>query len=134
MVDSPNHLVKWVRAGHDAALLYDPANDAFENLYGEGLALGWDENYQYEENQRAGLAKEQIIFMGTDGIWETFNITGQPFGKEPIKDIMRRNAAASADTIMNEILVALANHRKGREPEDDITLIVIKIAEDDGNK
>ncbi len=133
LVDSSNHLVKWVRAGHDAALLYDPATDAFENLYGEGLALGWDENYQYDENQRTGLAKGQVIFIGTDGIWETFNLNGKAFGKKPIKDMIRRNAAASADTIMNEILAALTNHRQGQEPEDDVTLIVIKMIEDADN-
>jgi serine phosphatase RsbU (regulator of sigma subunit) len=133
MVDSPNQMVKWVRAGHDAALLYDPVNDAFENLYGEGLALGWDENYQYEENQRTGLTEGQILFMGTDGIWETFNSAGKPFGKEPIKDVIRQIATASADDIMNQILEALATYRQGREPEDDVTLIVIKMVEDADN-
>jgi hypothetical protein len=130
MVDVQNRMVKWVRAGHDAALLFDPQSDSFEELYGSGLAMGWDEDYPYEENQRSGLTKGQIIFMGTDGIWETFNLSGNAFGKEPIKDIIRRNAAASADTIMNEILAALADHRQDQEPEDDVTLIVIKMIED----
>jgi len=129
MVDSQNHMVKWVRAGHDAALLFDPDSDSFEELYGSGLAMGWDEDYQYEENQRNGLTKGQIIFIGTDGIWETFNLNSEPFGKEPIKDIIRRSAAASADDIMKKILEALANHRQGREPEDDVTLIVIKMVD-----
>ena len=127
MLDTQNQLAKWVRAGHDAALLYDPVSDRFEELYGSGLALGWDETYPYEENERTGLARGQIIFMGTDGVWETFNATGEPFGKEPIKDIIRRHASACADDIMNKILDALASYRQGQEPEDDITLIVIKM-------
>ncbi|MGD9218303.1 MAG: PP2C family protein-serine/threonine phosphatase [Desulfobacterales bacterium] len=130
MVDAQNRMVKWVRAGHDAALLFDPESDSFEELYGSGLAMGWDEDYRYEENLRKGLTKGQVIFIGTDGIWETFNPTGNAFGKEPIKDIIRRNAAASANTIMNEILVALADHRQEQEPEDDVTLIVIKVIKD----
>ncbi|MGD1985834.1 MAG: PP2C family protein-serine/threonine phosphatase [Desulfobacterales bacterium] len=130
MVDAQNRMVKWVRAGHDAALLFDPESDSFEELYGSGLAMGWDEDYRYEENLRKGLTKGQVIFIGTDGIWETFNPTGNAFGKKPIKDIIRRNAAASANTIMNEILVALADHRQEQEPEDDVTLIVIKVIED----
>ncbi len=129
MVDPLNHRLQWVRAGHDAALLYDPKSDSFEELYGSGLALGWDENYQYEENERTGLAKGQVIFLGTDGIWETFNLTGELFGKEPLKDIIRRNAAASADDIMNEILTALERYRQGKEPEDDVTLVVIKLVD-----
>jgi sigma-B regulation protein RsbU (phosphoserine phosphatase) len=129
-IDPQNHRLKWVRAGHDAALLYDPASDGFEDLYGSGLALGWDETYQYEENEYADLSAGQIIFLGTDGIWETFDMAGNPFGKEPLKDIIRHNAEASAAEIMNEILAALTRFRQGEEPEDDVTLVVIKIVED----
>ena len=129
-VDRQHHQVKWVRAGHDAALLYDPKGDCFEDLYGSGLALGWDPNYQYQENVRTGLAKDQVIFIGTDGIWESFNLKGEPFGKDPIKEIIRHNAAASADQIMQAILNALEDFRRGLEPEDDVTLVVIKVVED----
>ena len=127
MIDSQNHLVKWVRAGHDPALLYDPASDRFEELCGSGLALGWDENYPYEENQRTDLARGQIIFMGTDGVWETFDSNNKPFGKNALKDIIRRHAAANAAEIINQILEALANHRQGQEAEDDVTMVVIKM-------
>jgi serine phosphatase RsbU (regulator of sigma subunit) len=130
MVDPLKQLLKWVRAGHDATLLYDPTNDSFENLYGSGLALGLDENYQYEENEWKGLATGQIIYIGTDGIWETFNPEGKLFGKAPIKEIIRQNAAASADEILNAILTALTRFRQGLEPEDDVTLVVVKIMDD----
>jgi serine phosphatase RsbU (regulator of sigma subunit) len=128
-VDSLDRRLKWVRAGHDAALLYDPVSDRFEELYGSGLAMGWDENYQYEENEQIGLIEGQIIFMGTDGIWETFDSAGKPFGKEPIKDIIRHNAAAAADAILNETLASLARFRQGEEPEDDVTMVVIKLVD-----
>lgn len=130
MVDPVKQLLKWVRAGHDAALLYDPANDRFENLYGSGLALGLDENYPYQENEWKGLAKGQIIYIGTDGAWEAVNSEGTLFGKEPIKEIIRQNAAASANEILNAILTALNRFRQGLESEDDVTLVVIKITDD----
>lgn len=133
IVDPLKQLLKWVRAGHDAALLYDPANDRFENLYGSGLALGLDENYPYEENEWKGLATGQIIYIGTDGIWEAINSEGKRFGKTPIKEIIRQNAAASADEILNAILTALNRFRQGLELEDDVTLVVIKITEDAGS-
>ena len=130
MVDPLKQLLKWVRAGHDAALLYDPADDRFEELYGSGLALGLDETYQYEENEWKGLAKGQIIYIGTDGIWEAVNPEGKRFGKAPIKEIIRQNAAASADEILNAILTALTRFRQGLELEDDVTLVVVKVTDD----
>ena len=130
MIDPANHFLKWVRAGHDAALLYDPDSRDFEELYGSGLAMGLDEAYLYQENQRTDLRKGQIIFLGTDGIWETFDSTHTPFGKESLKGIIRENAAAGANEILNHILHALDQFRQGQEPEDDVTLVVIKIVED----
>jgi hypothetical protein len=53
--------------------------------------------------------------------------------KAPIKEIIRQNAAASADEILNGILTALNRFRQGLEPEDDVTLVVIKVTDDAGS-
>jgi sigma-B regulation protein RsbU (phosphoserine phosphatase) len=34
--------IRWVRAGHDPALAYDPATDTFDELKGQGVPLGFD--------------------------------------------------------------------------------------------
>ena len=83
-VDPANKSLSWVRAGHDAALVYNPSTDGFEELFGPGMALGLDENYRYEENERAILAKGELIFLGTDGIWETRNPDGRLYGKQAL--------------------------------------------------
>jgi sigma-B regulation protein RsbU (phosphoserine phosphatase) len=38
--------VRWVRAGHDPALVYDPSTNAFDELKGQGLALGMDDTFE----------------------------------------------------------------------------------------
>ena len=40
--------IQWVRAGHDPALLYDPSTDVFDELKGQGLALGLDISFEYD--------------------------------------------------------------------------------------
>jgi serine phosphatase RsbU (regulator of sigma subunit) len=129
-IDPTNKSLSWVRAGHDAALLYNPMSNNFEELYGSGIALGLDANRQYAENKKIDLSKGQIIFIGTDGIWETINSQGELFGKEPVKEIIRLNAASSAIDIMHKIQVALSRFRQGLEPEDDVTMVVVKITDD----
>ena len=47
-----------------------------------------------------------------------------------IKKQLVLNSTFQSDEIMNEILTALRRFREGKEPEDDVTLVVIKIAED----
>jgi hypothetical protein len=129
-VDPPKKCLSWVRAGHDAALVYNPSTDGFKELLGPGMALGLDKNYQYEENEPADLVLGEIIFLGTDGIWETRNAAGKLFGKQAVQDVIRGNATASAGEILDKIMSALNLFRGGLEAEDDVTIVVVKIEED----
>jgi sigma-B regulation protein RsbU (phosphoserine phosphatase) len=56
LIDTSRERLQWVRAGHDAAILYDPATDQFEELGGEGIALGINQDWQYQAYERGGLA------------------------------------------------------------------------------
>ncbi len=132
-VDPANQYLQWVRAGHDPGIFYDPASDTIEDLKGKGIALGVDENWQYEMNERIGLAKGQIIVLSTDGVWEAHNRTGEIFGKARLYEIIRQNAMETAEEIIEAVVVTLDQFQKDSAIEDDITLVVIKIAEDFGN-
>ncbi|NIP24475.1 MAG: SpoIIE family protein phosphatase, partial [candidate division Zixibacteria bacterium] len=56
--------VRWVRAGHDPALVYDPSTDVFDELKGQGLALGLDNTFEYECFHRR-IEPGQVIVIGT---------------------------------------------------------------------
>lgn len=127
-IDTDNGHVRWVRAGHDPAILYDPVQDKFEELKGVGVALGLDEKFAYEENLKTELTSGQIIAIGTDGIWESFNRDGEMYGKERFHSIIRKNAnAEEANDILNAIYNDLDSFTSGLKPDDDITLVVIRI-------
>jgi sigma-B regulation protein RsbU (phosphoserine phosphatase) len=126
-VDPAKNLLKWVRAGHDPALIYDPAGDKFEELKGAGVALGVDADFNYAENHKTGISEGQIIAVGTDGIWEAINRQGDMFGKDRFRDIIRRHARSGAGDILNAVYGELNQYTEGQKFEDDITLVVIKI-------
>jgi sigma-B regulation protein RsbU (phosphoserine phosphatase) len=105
---------------------YDP-DKARHYLKGPGLALGVDADWQYEEQQKTGLKKGPIIVIGTDGIWEAHNSEGDTFGKESLLEIIRRHASVSAQEIVSAIINAVNRFRKDVIPEDDVTLVVIKV-------
>jgi PAS domain S-box-containing protein len=126
-IDPANDSIKWVRAGHDPAFFYDPIKDEFEELKGTGIALGVSNEFKYEENVKTGLKEGQIIAIGTDGIWEAFDKNGKMFGKDRFRDLIRQNAQANADDILNAVYGELSQFTKGRKSEDDITLVVIKV-------
>ncbi|MGB9438142.1 MAG: SpoIIE family protein phosphatase [Desulfobacterales bacterium] len=118
--------VRWVRAGHDPALIYDPATDAFEELKGRGLALGLDDAFEYDAFHRR-IEPGQVIMIGTDGIWEMHNKAGEMFGKEALMQIIRNNQTVSARQIVDTVTEALERFRGDEAPEDDITMVVIKV-------
>jgi len=118
--------VCWVRAGHDPALLYDSDTDQFDELKGHGLALGVDYTFEYDEFNCI-LAPGQIVLIGTDGIWEMHNEAGEMFGKDRVKEIIRNNISATAKEIIAAITDALNKFRGSKQPEDDITMVVIKV-------
>ncbi len=125
-VDPSNHLLQWVRAGHDPGIIYDPVADKFESLKGKGIALGVDKDWQYETNKRAGIIKGQIIVLSTDGIWEAHDRAGDMFGKDRFYNIIRQNSAKSADEILQTLMEALNQFQKNSAREDDMTLVILK--------
>ena len=126
-IDMKKQSIRWVRAGHEPAIFYDPASDTFDELKGSGMALGVDDSWQYVEKQKSGLTRGQIIVFGTDGIWEAHNPAGQLFGKESLFNIIRDCAAKSAREIVAAIIDSLNHFRQGVIPEDDMTLVVVKV-------
>lgn len=128
LVMNPSEMeLEWVRAGHDPALLYDPGTDSFEEMGGSGMALGVDGKCSFTCNRRTAISGDQVILLGTDGLWEATDSNGEMLGKQPILDTIRKNWALSANEILEAILTTLDRFQAGAAREDDVTLVIIKV-------
>jgi phosphoserine phosphatase RsbU/P len=126
-VDSTRRSLRWVRAGHDPAVFFDPVTGTFEELSGKGFPLGLEEDVVFEEKEKRELQRGQIVFVGTDGIWETIGAQGRMFGKERLHDIIRCHHGLSARQIVQTVIAELQEFRQELKPADDITMVVVKI-------
>jgi sigma-B regulation protein RsbU (phosphoserine phosphatase) len=126
-IDRLNRRLSWVRAGHDPAIFYDSRTDTIEELRGSGMVMGIDGDHAYEQYVKEDLAVGQIILMGTDGIWEAQNARGEMFGKETLYRIVKQYSDADAKGLLTACLYALDKFRDGVKPEDDVTLVVVKV-------
>ncbi|MDJ0622428.1 MAG: SpoIIE family protein phosphatase [Desulfocapsaceae bacterium] len=126
-IDAEQKQFFWTRAGHDPAILYDPKQEEFMDLKGKGLALGVFAEYQYEQNVCA-LSEGQIVCIATDGIWEITNPSGEMFGKDRIKEIIQENCQLTASQLLSEIMKQVKTFCSAEKPDDDITLVLIKVA------
>ena len=126
LIDSDNREVQWVRAGHEPAVVYDSSTDSFSELYGDGIALGVDETWSFQENRQELWSDSRIVLIGTDGIWEAENPQGEGFGKKRLREIIRKHKHQTSQEIVHATTEALAKHRQTAPQQDDITMVVIK--------
>jgi serine phosphatase RsbU (regulator of sigma subunit) len=127
VIDSKTGTMRWVSAGHDPVLVYDLADGSFTEV-GEGdLPLGVMDDTEYREQTSAPLKPGQILFIGTDGVWEMPNSAGEQFGKPRVRDAIQSAAAGTASDIVTAILDGLAAFRGDCAPVDDVTFVVVKV-------
>jgi len=126
VIDPDKKELSWVRAGHDPAIVYDPLSDGFEQLNGDGMALGIDRRFAFEAYRRSNLAAGQVIAIGTDGIWEAENAEGERFGRDRLRQIIRQHNKLSSREILKAVTDVLAAFRGKSPQDDDVTLVVVK--------
>ncbi|HSO63120.1 MAG TPA: SpoIIE family protein phosphatase [Desulfobacterales bacterium] len=126
-LDRQDRSIRWARAGHDPALVYDPRSGDFDELGGQGgLPLGVFGEARYEEYHRE-LSTGQLLVIGTDGIWEARNGEGRMFGKLLLQQMIRANAVRPAAEIVEKVLEALKQFLFPLDLQDDATLVVVKV-------
>jgi serine phosphatase RsbU (regulator of sigma subunit) len=125
VVEAQTGQITWVRAGHDPALLYSPDEDCFEKLEGQGLPLGVEESWQYQDYSRT-VRPGKILVLTTDGVMEAHNKKGEMFGRNRLKEIIRQYANLGAEGIRLALIDAVTTFRGEAHQEDDITLVVLK--------
>jgi sigma-B regulation protein RsbU (phosphoserine phosphatase) len=127
-IDPAARTLRWVRAGHEPALMYDPVATGFRELDGDGMALGVEEDLAYQDYTLTGWAAGAVIVIGTDGITETRGPTGELFGAARVREIVRANAHLPADGIQAAVIRAVQAFRGDAPQDDDLTLVVLKLA------
>jgi serine phosphatase RsbU (regulator of sigma subunit) len=129
VIDARTRSMRWVSAGHDPVIVYDPATSAFSEV-GEGdLPLGVMDDTEYRE-QTSALQPAQVLFIGTDGVWELPDANGNQFGKDRLRDVIREAAGRTADEIGAALRERLSTFRGDAKSVDDVTFVVVKVLSD----
>ena len=126
MMDVQQRIYRWASAGHDAPIIYDPATRSFEEAEVSSMPLGIMESTPYEEQTLGPLKPDQILVLGTDGVWEMPNVTDEQFGKERLREVVQSAADGSAEQIAQAIRAALTAFRGEEKSIDDVTFVIIK--------
>lgn len=124
-INLKQRMLRWVRAGHDPALLYTPGSGRLHALDGSGVVLGVSEQIDYVTRIHEDWPSGTVVVIGTDGIWEARNEKGEMFGKERLITAIKKSSAqqGNARHLLDQILSQVADWRNHQDQEDDVTLV-----------
>jgi sigma-B regulation protein RsbU (phosphoserine phosphatase) len=126
-IDPAEKTLRWVRAGHEAAVVFNPGTGAFSELGGDGMVMGVVEEVDYKEYSQAGWDPGTVIVIGTDGITETRNPSDEFFGSARLRDVIREHAGTPVGRIQSAVIEAVHDFRGEGPQEDDVTLVVVRL-------
>ncbi len=126
-VDAKRKELCWATAGHDTPIVYDRPTDQFIEFNGSGMSLGLVKGVDYEEHLFTDVRPGQVIMALTDGLWEAFNKDGEMFGKDRVRNLIRRFATLSAVEISERINAELSRFLGVKSPDDDLTFVIVKV-------
>jgi sigma-B regulation protein RsbU (phosphoserine phosphatase) len=93
-----------------------------------GIPLGLFPDSIYEETALQLQAGDVLVFY-SDGVVEMRNDAGEEFGLKRLAETVRKNHEKTADEIVKSISATLAEFIGRVRPQDDRTMIVVKLAE-----
>jgi sigma-B regulation protein RsbU (phosphoserine phosphatase) len=93
-----------------------------------GVPLGSFFGVTYDEVSFP-LAGGDVFVFCSDGVSEAMNRLSMEFGSARLVDVVARTRQLGAAEIVQAIQTAVAEHRAGHPPNDDTTVVAVKIAE-----
>jgi phosphoserine phosphatase RsbU/P len=118
--------MSYSNAGHNSAYLYRMKTNEEIWLRPTGPAIGLSEHF-FINREDVQLEPGDIFLLYTDGITEAADSQGRLWGEDRLADIIRGNAEASSEQLIQMILSALKEHTSGSPLVDDVTLVVAKL-------
>ena len=116
---------RFVNAGHDPLLWRRSALGSIELLENASFPVGIVGPEEFDAQvteQTLRLKKDDLLLLYTDGITEAEDAEGGQFGLERIRT---RLGSGSAQETLQALRADLKEHRQGRPPEDDVTILAL---------
>ena len=115
----------YVNGGHDYPFVVRKKGEV-DFLRSTGGLLGIFDDAKYRE-EILFLDKGDIVCIYTDGITESVNSEGEQFGTERLVEAVKGLINQRADSIIEGVLEQVSAFSDTLQPEDDITMMVIKV-------
>ena len=119
--------LKFCNAGHNPPVIGggDHHGDFMQLEPNAPIGLWPDLEYVGEE---IDSVKGRALFIYTDGLNEAENAQQEQFGDDHLLDILRNTHFDSAQQVIESLKAEIDRHRNGAEPNDDLTMLCLKVS------
>lgn len=118
--------IEYVNAGTQSLLLWKASAKKLVRLEQKSDPIGVDSKSVYT-CKKVQVEKGDIAVLFTDGIIETLNERGEPFGLKALAEFLAENAASPAKAITDKINKQIKAFMGKTLPHDDQTVLIIKV-------
>ena len=127
VLDPAQSTLRYVRAGHDRPLLFDPDAGECRFLTGAGMLLGLLEDVSLEE-VAVTLRPSEALVLYSDGITDANSPEGEFFGVERLRQTICRAGGGGAQSLCDTIFERVREYQAGAVQYDDMAVLVLKAA------
>jgi sigma-B regulation protein RsbU (phosphoserine phosphatase) len=131
--NEPQRMLTYSNAGHEPPLLFRAATHDFVRLEAQTLPVGMLAELRAAQST-VQLATGDRLLICTDGVTETQNEAGEEFGMDRLQTILCSHPERNAAELRDEILAALKHHRQGGRQADDVTLITLRVLDNQSSR
>jgi len=72
------------------------------------------------------LARNDMLFLYTDGLTELFSPAGDEYGMSRVKSLVKRHAASRPEELLAACLADVNSFSGGAKQKDDLTLLALR--------
>ena len=128
VIDLKTGHLSFCNAGHNPPVIGGSSSRGDFLKMESNAPLGLWPGLQYV-GEEIGTIKGRPLFIYTDGLNEAENPQQQRFGDERLLSILRNTHFGSSQQVVQTLAEEVARHRNGAEPNDDLTMMCIRVAE-----
>jgi len=123
LVNLKSGKMEFCNAGHNPPLLIE-TGEFLEMEPNAPIGLWPELEYIGESIENI---KDKLLFFYTDGLNEAENKQQQQFGDEHLQEIVRKINFETAKQVVDILNMEVERHRNGADPNDDITMLCLKV-------
>jgi hypothetical protein len=127
-LDMASMVLRWCNAGHNAPILARADGTIVRLGEGGPAFTRLFRDTRYEEREIQLLPGDRLVLF-TDGVSEATDAAGDLFGEERIEELVADSRELDAHELQRTIVDAASSYSRG-ELEDDLTLVVVRVADD----